>query len=89
MNKQVIKVRLKNDSYIETYAYCVDGLEGIFAIFVHNNEVYLAAGDDGSWWEIMIYSPYWHRQITKAFIDSNFEIKKLHRRLSKNVQASY
>ena len=82
MNKELITVRI-NGEYVDVEAWCVAGVEGIFAIFLYNDMTYLAAGDDGFWWSIMSYAPSWHYRIHQAFSESSSEMDKLAKKLKK------
>ena len=37
----------------------VGGKEGVFATWKVGHLIYMAAGDDGGWWEIACYSERW------------------------------
>lgn len=70
--KQVIQVRRKraagqeNDSYELVEAHCVAGEDGILAAWVDGNTLYIASGDDGSWWEIYACHTSWGTRIVNV-----------------------
>lgn len=48
----------------------VGGYDGVFACWEEGDFIVMAAGDDGSWWEIAKYSKFWGPGIAQAITDA-------------------
>jgi len=50
----------------EVDAWCVGGKYGIKAFFIRDGLCYEAAGDDGHWWLVVVFSAEWLEEMIKV-----------------------
>lgn len=72
------KIGKGKNHFYEVEAYCVNGDEGVFAIFTFERFICLASGDDGHWWILNVYDKAWLPDIKEALDKITHDLYKDH-----------